>query len=73
MYYRSVDATTAAAGTIYSVLAGDEVTVNGTVTKADMDAITKGTAIAPTLTFTAYAVQAAGISTAADAWAKTPR
>ena len=73
VYYRSVDATTAAAGTIYSVLAGDEVTVNGTVTKADMDAITKGTAIAPTLTFTAYAVQAAGISTAADAWAKTPR
>ena len=73
VYYRSVDATTAAAGTIYSVLAGDEVTVKDTVTKADMDAITAAPTtapIAPTLTFTAYAVQSAGISTAADAWAK---
>lgn len=73
VYYRSVDATTAAAGTIYSVLAGDEVTVKDTVTKADMDAITAAPTtapIAPTLTFTAYAVQSANVATAAEAWAK---
>lgn len=71
VYYRSVDATTAAAGIIYSVLAGDEVTVKNTVTKEQMDAITAAPATAPTLTFTAYAVQAAGFSSAEEAWTKT--
>lgn len=71
VYYRSVDAVTA--DTEYAVLKDNKVTVKDTVTKDDMDAITKGSTPAPTLTFTAYAVQAAGISTAADAWAKTPR
>lgn len=71
VYYRRVDAVTD--DTDFAVLANDKVTVKDTVTKDDMDAITKGSTPAPTLTFTAYAVQAAGISTAADAWAKTPR
>lgn len=68
VYYRSVDAVTA--DTDYAVLADNKVTVKDTVTKADMDAITAAPTTAPTLTFTAYAVQSAGISTAADAWAK---
>ncbi|MGN0784259.1 MAG: TasA family protein [Candidatus Aphodomorpha sp.] len=68
VYYRSVAAVTA--DTDFAVLTGNAVTVNGTVTKADMDAITNGTATAPTLTFTAYAVQSANVATAADAWAK---
>ena len=74
VYYRSVDAVTA--DTDYAVLADNKVTVKDTVTKADMDTITatppttSAPTIAPTLTFTAYAVQAAGSSTAAEAWAK---
>ena len=68
VYYRSVAAVTV--DTDYAVLAGNKVTVKDTVTKADMDEITKGTTTAPTLTFTAYAVQSANVATAADAWAK---
>ena len=69
VYYREV----AAADTVqeFSVLTNNQVTVKSTVTKADMDAIEKQTVAAPTLSFTAYAVQKAGITTAADAWAKT--
>lgn len=68
VYYREV----AAADTVreFSVLANDKVTVKDTVTKADMDAIVNKTAAEPTLTFTAYAVQKAGITDVADAWAK---
>lgn len=53
-----------------AVLAGDVVSVKSSVTKAMMDAIDGGTASKPTLTFKAYAVQAANISatTASDAW-----
>ena len=68
VYYREA----AAADTVqkFSVLTNDQVTVKNTVTKADMDAIEKQTVAAPTLSFTAYAVQKAGITTVADAWAK---
>ena len=50
----------------FDVLTDDKVTVNGDLTKAELTSI--GTAY-PTLTFTAYAVQKEGISTAAAAWA----
>ena len=68
VYYREVDATTA--DKTFSVLANDNVTVNGTVTKEMMDALAEDGAVQPTLTFTAYACQKDNVSTAADAWAK---
>lgn len=66
VYYREVAA--AADDQEFAVLEGNEVTVNGDVTKAKMDAIEDGTATEPTLTFKAYAIQKAGFDTAADAW-----
>lgn len=73
VYYREVaDLSAATADVVYSVLTNDQVTVKDTVTKDMMDAITNQTATAPTLTFKAYAVQKAGVATAADAWAKVP-
>lgn len=54
VYYRVVDGTTNQIGTAYSVLANDQVTVKGTVTKDLMDA---ADAAKPTLTITAYASQ----------------
>lgn len=80
VYYRKVDAETTKDNVAYQVLMGEVdgefkdgfVTVNDTVTKADMDALT--TATYPTLTFTAYACQlykSNGVEfTAADAWAQ---
>jgi predicted ribosomally synthesized peptide with SipW-like signal peptide len=53
VYYRKV--LTAEMGTAYSVLAGDKVSVKGTVTKAMMNGLTAETY--PTLTVTAYASQ----------------
>lgn len=54
------------------VIADDEVTVNENVTKEMLNALdAEGSeAVYPTLTVTAYAVQAAGNATAADAWEK---
>lgn len=73
VYYREVaDLSTSTTDEVYSVLANDQVTVNENVTKDMMDAITAGTAANPTLTFKAYAVQRAGVATAAEAWAKVP-
>lgn len=66
VYYREVDATTAASGVSYSVLSGDKVQVPNTVTKAMLDTVTDTNA--PKLTFTAYAVQKQGFATAAAAW-----
>lgn len=68
VYYREVAATDTARE--FSVLKDDQVTVKDTVTKAMMDAIKNQTVAAPTLSFTAYAVQKAGITSVADAWAK---
>ena len=68
VYYREVDATTA--DKTFSVLANDNVTVNGTVTKEMMEALAEDGAVQPTLTFTAYACQKDNVTSAADAWAK---
>ena len=72
VFYRIVD--TADMGTAYSVLANDQVTVSGDVTKTMLNNLTEATY--PTLTFTAYACQfnnSNGTSfTAADAWANVP-
>ena len=69
VFYRQV----AASGTNqdFAVLANDTVTVKSDVTKAMMDGLTDATR--PTLTFTAYACQTAGIDTAADAWAEVSK
>ncbi|MCI6965848.1 hypothetical protein MR810_01865 [bacterium] len=68
VYYRVID--TAEMGIAYSVLADDQVTVKGEVTKAMMNELT--TATYPTLTFTAYASQYmknnTEFFTAAEAW-----
>ena len=70
VYYREHAATPSADSDSYSILKGDKVTVKDTVTKAMMDALTADTY--PTLSFTAYAIQKEGISSASDAWAKVP-
>ena len=65
VYYRQVGFVTE--NTAFSVLEGDKITVLDTLTKDDIKDIA---ASHPTLKITAYAVQKAGIDTAADAWAK---
>lgn len=57
VYYRVVDGTTNQIGTAYSVLKGDQVTVKGSVTKEQMNALDAEGAAKPTLTITAYASQ----------------
>ena len=76
VYYREAEA-----GETFSVLANDKVSVLNTVTKEMMNAIDgiveQGQAataeqelnLRPTLSFTAYAVQKANVSTPAAAWA----
>ncbi len=65
VYYRNVDATNADTG--FDVLKNNNVMVRDTVTKTMLeDAKTN----APTLTFTAYAVQKDGINDADTAWGK---
>ena len=68
VYYQVVDASTA--NQVFEVLNNNQVTVKDTVTKAQMEGIKDNTIAAPTLTFTAYAVQHDNVATAADAWAK---
>ena len=65
VYYQQVDATTA--DTDFTVLKNNAVTVRDTVTKDMMNALTADTY--PTLTFTGYACQQEGFSTATEAWA----
>lgn len=65
VYYRTVGAT--AENTDFAVIKDNEVKVKDSVTKANMEALTVATY--PKLTFTAYAVQQANVSTVADAWA----
>lgn len=71
VYYRKV--LTKDIGTAYSVLANDQVTVKGSVTKDLMNALDAAGAVKPILKFTAYASQlykSAGVEfTAAEAWA----
>ena len=72
VYYRVVETSTA--DQPFYVLAGNQVTVKDTVTKADMNALKADDAIQPTLTFTAYACQFNSSNntpfTAEAAWAK---
>ena len=58
------------AGDILQVLANDAVTVKTSVTSADMAGLAADGAVQPTLTFTAYAVQSANLTTtdAAEIW-----
>ena len=65
VYYRNVDATNADTG--FDVLKDKKVTVRDTVTKTDLEGAKTN---APTLTFTAYAVQKDGINDATTAWGK---
>lgn len=73
VYYRNVDATNADTG--FDVLKDNKVTVRDTVTKTMLEGVKNaedGTPNenAPTLTFTAYAVQKDGINDATTAWGK---
>lgn len=67
VYYREVAASTA--DQVFDVLANNQVTVSKTLTKTEANAIT----VAPTLTFTAYAIQKDGFATAAAAWAEASK
>ena len=71
VYYRMVGAT--AKDAEFTVLKDDKVTVLSTVSKSMMKNLEDGTTDKPTLTFTAYAVQQANITTAADAWTQAQR
>lgn len=64
VYYMTVTASTD--DQTFSVLTGDQVTVNDDVTKTMMDELNDETL--PTLTFTAYACQSAGFDNALAAW-----
>lgn len=64
VYYREVPA--AAADTDFAILKNNVVTVSNTLTKTEVNTVIS---IQPKLTFTAYAVQKAGINTVAEAWA----
>ena len=72
VYYRVVDGTTNQIGTPYSVLKDDQVTVKGSVTKEQMNALDAEGAVKPTLTITAYASQlhknATDTFSASEAW-----
>ena len=65
VYYRQVGASDNAQE--FYVLAGDTVTVSENLTKGEVQGIGTGEN-APTLTFTAYAVQQEGVETATEAW-----
>lgn len=72
VYYRVVDGTTNQIGTPYSVLKDDQVTVKGSVTKEQMNALDAEGAVKPTLTIMAYASQlhknATDTFSASEAW-----
>ena len=64
VYYREVAARSA--DQEFPVLASNHVLASSELTKAELEAMQSAQ---PKLTFTAYAVQKDGVSTAADAWA----
>ena len=72
IYYRVVDGATNQIGTAYSVLKGDQITVKGSVTKEQMNALDAEGVAKPTLTITAYASQlhknATETFSASEAW-----
>lgn len=65
VYYREVDA--AATETSFEVIKGNLITVSENLTKTEVNNVVT---VQPKLTFTAYAVQKDGVTSAADAWAK---
>lgn len=65
VYYRRVSASTE--DKAFPVLDGNKVTVSNTLTKSEVQGIGTGEN-APTLTFTAYAVQQEGVDTPQEAW-----
>ena len=74
VYFREVSAEDAQKGIDYTVLAGSDSCPSGVIkvsqelTKEEINSI-RSSEKQPSLTFTAYAVQRAGIDTAAAAWA----
>lgn len=68
VFWREVSAN--ATDQTFPVLLGNKATVLDGVTNDMMDAISNGTVQAPTLTFTAYAIQKSGFADAAAAWAE---
>lgn len=64
VYYKDLNAKTAA-DTDYNILADKKVAVADTLTKTEITELSSNQA---TLTFTAYAIQKVGFSTAAEAW-----
>ena len=68
VFYREVPATTADVS--FDVLRNNQVQVLNTVTKTQMENIKNNVITAPTLTFTAYAVQKDNVADAATAWSK---
>ena len=67
VYYREVTANVS--DQEFAVLKDNKVTISNDLTKVDVDAAIEG-GKAPTLTFTAYAIQKEGTGSAVDAWAK---
>ena len=65
VYYREVGAVTA--DTSFDVIKDNVITVSENLTKDEVNTVV---ALNPKLTFTAYAVQKDGVTSAADAWAK---
>lgn len=70
VYYTTVDAKDCKEeDVLFGVLKDNQVTVKGTVTKEQLNALdAEGAKNYPTLSITAYAVQKDNIPTAADAW-----
>ena len=68
VFCREVPATTADVS--FDVLRNNQVQVLNTVTKTQMENIKNNVITAPTLTFTAYAVQKDNVADAATAWSK---
>ncbi len=71
VYYREVDAVTAKAGVTYKVISDDQVSIPNTVTKDMLDKVNVNNA--PSLTFTAYAVQREGFANASAAWTEAKK
>lgn len=65
VYYREVGAVTA--DTSFDVIKDNVITVSENLTKTEVNTVVT---VQPKLTFTAYAVQKDGVTSAADAWEK---
>jgi len=69
VYYREVAASTT--NQAYDVISGNQVSIPNTVTKTMLDSATG--ADAPSLTFTAYAVQKEGFTDVSAAWTEAQK